>query len=537
MISPRPADAFDVAVIGYGPTGATLAGLLGRLGLTVLVIERATAIHELPRAAGFDHDAMRIFQRLGVTDALAPHVQPYRSSEYRGADDQVILRFRQLAPPWPQGWRPNYTFGQPALEAVLRSAVEAMPGATVRLGHELVDVVDAGDGVTLDTRDGAGAAHRFTARYVVGCDGASSFVRRHLDFALDSLDYDEPWVVVDLLVNPEALARLPDVNIQYCRPERPCTHVVCPGNHRRWEFMTIEGEPREGPVDDARLWRMLAPWLAPGDAEIWRAAAYTFHALVARDWRRGRVFLAGDAAHMTPPFMAQGMCQGLRDAANLAWKLHLVVTGAAPDALLDTYTAERRPHVVQVTTKTKELGAIISERDPAKARERDRRMLAAGDPQPTVRNNLIPPLVAGLIAAEAPLAGTPFPQPHVTLDDGRRLLLDDVTGPVPHVVLLGDRVAPRDIAHVAARGRALGFTVVLADTPEVVRHVVPPGVIRVRDDDWLLPKLVGDADCIGAIVRPDHYVYAGLATIEEAIPLAERCAGAIFRQTSRRVTT
>ena len=164
--------------------------------------------------------------------------------------------------------------------------------------------------------------------------------------------YDQAWVVVDLLVDPAQLWRLPANNVQYCQPQRPSTFITCPGNHRRFEFMILDGEPAEGAVSEARLWSLLSRWLVPGQARIWRAAAYRFHALIAREWRRGRTLLAGDSAHQTPPFLGQGMCQGLRDAGNLAWKIAQVVNEQAPDSLLDSYTEERRPHVFETTLLT-----------------------------------------------------------------------------------------------------------------------------------------------------------------------------------------
>ncbi|MBN8492968.1 MAG: FAD-dependent monooxygenase, partial [Burkholderiales bacterium] len=295
----EPASTYDVAVIGCGPVGITLAGLLGREGLRVAVFDRATEVYAQPRAVGFDHDAMRLFQRIGAAEALAPHVTDFRNTVYRGADGQVIQRVRRVDPPYPYTWAPNYTCDQPGVEAVLRQTVGAMPSVHFGLGTELLTLATREEGVSLMLRDAHGQHRACEARWVVGCDGASSTVRRLSGLKLRSHDYDEPWIVVDLKVGDAALSRLPDTNVQYCEPERPCTYIVCPGNHRRWEFMLMPDEPREGALDPARLWTLLQRWLQPGEAELWRAAAYRFHALVADDWRAGRVLLAGDAAHQT----------------------------------------------------------------------------------------------------------------------------------------------------------------------------------------------------------------------------------------------
>lgn len=510
----------DVAVIGCGPVGITLAGLLGREGLCVAVFDRAREIYPQPRAVGFDHDAMRLFQRIGAAQALAPHVTDFRNTVYRGVDGQVIQRVRRIEPPYPYTWAPNVTCDQPGVEAVLRATVAAMPTVRFGLGTELLGLQPRAEGLALSLRDDQGQALDCEARWVVGCDGASSTVRRIAGLKLHSHDYDEPWIVVDLKVGDAALARLPDTNVQYCEPERPCTYIVCPGNHRRWEFMLMPGEPREGALDPQRLWALLSRWLRPDEAELWRAAAYRFHALVAEDWRAGRVLLAGDSAHQTPPFMGQGMCQGLRDAGNLAWKLAAVQRGEAGEALLDSYTAERRPHVEATTLMAKQLGVMLSERAPQRARERDARMLReAGGAAPTlIRQELIPPLRHGLIARGTPRAGEVLPQPRV--HDGRReALMDDLLGAVWRLVLVSDDRATQAACAAAAAAHGLPLLVVAA--PAAVQ---PASEWQVQEADGLLRDWLAALGLIGALVRPDHYVYGGFATPAEALALLQQRA-------------
>jgi 3-(3-hydroxy-phenyl)propionate hydroxylase len=343
------------------------------------------------------------------------------------------------------------------------------------------------------------------ASYLVGCDGASSPLRRALGIGLESLDYDVPWIVVDLQVEEAFLDRLPATNVQYCEPARPCTYVVCPGNHRRWEFMMLEGEPREGALSENRLWSLLSRWLRPGQARIWRAAAYTFHALIASEWRRGPIFLAGDSAHQTPPFLGQGMCQGLRDAGNLAWKLDAVLRGAAGNRLLDSYAAERRPHVMQTTHLAKELGRLVSERDPERAKARDAALLARGGgaaPQ-VIRQDMIPGLRHGLLATGSALAGAVFPQPLVVTAGQGECLLDELTGASFRLVLN----ASCDTPELRALAASLGLRVLL----------LGEGGLRERDSlirDWLAA-----AGVLGALVRPDHYVFGTFANAQEALRL------------------
>jgi 3-(3-hydroxy-phenyl)propionate hydroxylase len=513
---------FEVAVVGYGPVGVTLAGLLGRAGIKVCVFDKAVDIYAQPRAVGFDHDAMRIFQGIGAADALAPHVAPFRDGEYYGVGGTLIQRVRRVPPPYPLTWDPNYTCDQPGIESALRGTVAGFGNVHVALGSEVQRATPDEDRVWLDLRDAAGNTERHSASYVVACDGASSPVRRALGIGLEDFEYDEPWIVVDVIVEDAHLSHLPATNVQFCQPERPSTFITCPGNHRRWEFMTLPGEPDAGDVSEERLWKLLSRWLEPGQARIWRAAAYRFHALVAREWRRGRILLAGDAAHMTPPFLGQGMCQGLRDAGNLAWKLAQVVRGRAPAALLDTYTAERRPHVVETTRLAKEFGRIISERDPKAALARDARMLDTPDgaPRTLYRQDLIPGLATGLIAAGAPLAGKVFPQPLVwpaTADAGDRpTLFDDLTPPSWRLVLAGDLDTDARRMLVALAHR-YGVTAIVVGA---AAH--DDGAMHVRESDALLGRWLEAAVCIGVLVRPDHYVWGGFTAPDAAVRILEQ---------------
>jgi 3-(3-hydroxy-phenyl)propionate hydroxylase len=462
--------SFDVAVAGFGPTGAVLASLLGQAGLRTLVVDRSREVYDKPRAFALDHEIMRVFQGLGIADAVAAHTAPFTPSEYYGADGRLIKRLGSVPPPWPQGWPPNLVFSQPPVEKILRERAAKHPSVTVSLGEELVSLEASADEIALRIRGHGGRERQAHAAYVVGCDGASSTVRTQLGIEYEDLEFDEPWLVVDVLVNESGASKLPSVSVQYCEPARPATYLIGPGMHRRWEIMLLPGEAGES-LDEAAVWKLLSRWLSPQDGTLWRFASYRFHALVAREWRRGRVFLAGDAAHQQPPFTGQGMCQGIRDAANLAWKLQLVLAGKAPDRLLDSYGAERAPHVKRLTSTIKDIGRLICERNPDAARQRDARLIAeaGGTVQTLPRQQLIPPLREGLLSRQAhPANGTLFPQPRVR-HAGQEMLLDDV---------------------------------------------VPPGFLVVRRDEWCPRELDGVLaswfdrhGCDAALVRPDHYVF------------------------------
>jgi 3-(3-hydroxy-phenyl)propionate hydroxylase len=404
-------------------------------------------------------------------------------------------------------------FTQPPVEDALRLHAAAYPGVEVALGSALVHFEQTDEAVTLRLRDDAGHERTVRSRYLVGCDGAGSTVRKGLGIDYDDLDFDEPWLVVDLMVNEQGIEKLPGVSIQYCDPSRPATYLIGPGAHRRWEIMLLPGEDRSRMESEAEVWRLLSRWIGPGDASLWRVASYRFHALVAREWRRGRVFIAGDAAHQQPPFTGQGMCQGVRDVANLSWKLRMVLDGAAGDGLLDSYGSERGPHVRRLTSTIKEIGHLICERDPVAARARDAKLLeAAGGKIETVpRQQLIPSLAGGFLSRAAhPATGSMFPQPRIG-DGGREILLDDIAGG-------GFRVITGD-----------GFPVSQLRRMDLAERI-GARLVRIGTGDGCLRELDGVvADwferyaCAAAFVRPDHYVFgvasdaAGLdRLIEEA---------------------
>lgn len=504
---------YDVLIVGLGPTGITLAALLAQHGLTVAAFDKLPDLYPLPRAVGMDHEAMRIMQQLGLAQALEPHIAPYRPSEYRGADGQPIMRVDAAAPPHPLGWMPNYVFNQPALEHTLRAHVAADPRVLMRVDTEVVDVGQTDDGAWVDAR-GAGdaAATRFTGSYLVACDGGASPIRKKLGIPLEDLGFDEAWLVIDSIVPPDKIGQLPQTQVQYCDPARPATFVVGPGNHRRWEIMLQPGDSASTPFPEDELWKLLERWVRPGEITLWRSAAYRFHGLVAARWRAGRILLAGDAAHMTPPFMAQGMMQGLRDALNLSWKLARVIGAQAHHSLLDSYEQERRPHTVATTLAAIELGRIICERDPCKAAERDARLRAkhGGEIKTTVRQNLIPGLSAGLVDTQRPAHGQLFPQPYLSRPRPH-VLLDELTGPAFRLVML-DLPSPRMQSRLLAA---------LAALDGVMIHLGPgaaaPSVLCVEEAGAVIEPWMRKLGVRHVLARPDHYVYGASHDAEDAL--------------------
>ena len=475
-----------VLIVGAGPAGVAAAILLAQHGVDVLVIDKAADIYPLPRAAHFDHEAMRILQAMGVADGVSKASRTASRYDFLTADRQLLMRFESDPVNSPSGWPSANMIHQPSVERLLRDRLAALPAARLNTGWTLSDFSQDSDGVAALVATPAGA-RTIRARYLIGCDGASSLVRQKCGVGQSDLQFDEPWLVIDVLVQDGA--RLPTDNLQICDPARPTTCVLmAPGRHR-WEFMLLPGESAEDIIRDDAIARLLQPWDVDGAVTIERKAVYRFHALIAAQWRIGRVLLAGDAAHQMPPFAGQGLCSGLRDASNLAWKLAAVLRGDAGEALLDTYQIERGPHVRAITDMALMMGRTVCITDPAAAAARDAAMLAqraqaqGGSPPPAPE---WPAYARGLLLHAAPGAGEVFPQPVV--DAGaERARLDDMLGAGWWL-----------IARTAA---AIG---VEAGGDLKIAALDAPGFAAVRAPltQWLDRRGV---DCV--LVRPDRYVF------------------------------
>ena len=417
----------DVAIVGCGPVGAVLAALLGQRGRRILVVERHAVPYDLPRAVHFDHEVGRILQGLGIGPELRTISEPGSEYEWRNGSGQTLLRFGGR-PVGPCGWPDSSMFWQPALERLVESAAARQAGVEIRRGTSVrrLDDHGDGDGVTLHLEPtGGGTAESVEARFVVGCDGANSTVRDLVGITVTDLGFFYDWLIVDLALHEPRT--FDPINVQICEPSRPTTMVSGGPGRRRWEFMRLPHETVAELDDVARAWELLAPWdVSPADATLERHAVYRFQARWADRWRAGNVLLAGDAAHLMPPFAGQGMCSGIRDAANLAWKLDLVLAGAAPPELLDAYEIERADNVRAVIDLSMALGRVICTTDPDEATARDKSMAlgaaAGAQPQPG-----LPGLAGGVARLADPAGGQLLPQGRVDLGDGPALL-DDAVG-------------------------------------------------------------------------------------------------------------
>jgi 3-(3-hydroxy-phenyl)propionate hydroxylase len=346
----------DVLLVGMGPVGAAAANLLGRYGVRTLVIDKAEDVFMAPRAIVLDNEALRILQTAGLEegafDTLAidkvqmhsPLFGKYARANTGGAID---------------GHPRIVTFYQPELERALRSRLPAYSCVQVALGAELTDFTQDADAVHATLRKADGSAAKVRARFLVGADGASSFVRRLAGLEFGGKTFTQDWLVVDALDVPDPIDHIEFI----CDPRRPTPHMIAPGNRQRWEFMLQPGETREQMEQPDKIRELLAPWCKPEDMVIERTAVYRFHARIVDRFSTGRVFLAGDAAHITPPFVGQGLVAGLRDVANLSWKLAWVVHGHADKSILDSYDTERRPHARSVINFALLMGRLVMPRN------------------------------------------------------------------------------------------------------------------------------------------------------------------------------
>jgi 3-(3-hydroxy-phenyl)propionate hydroxylase len=517
--------SYDIAIVGFGPVGQVAANLFGLLGHRVAVFEVATSIYNLPRAAHFDGEIMRVFQSIGLADAVLPATCEVKGMDMVTAKGERLFGFDATGARTPSGWSAGYMFYQPDLEAALQEGVKRFPDVRVFAGHEVTSFSQDGAGVTIDVQPLDGAAlFTVSARYLIGCDGARSVTRRLLGIELEDLQFDQPWLVVDTFLKRPV--DLPDVAQQICEPSRPATFVPSAGNHRRWEFMLMPGDTPEDMQRPERIWELLGSWVGPDDAEIIRSAVYSFHAVLARRWQHERVFVAGDAAHQMPPFLGQGMCAGIRDIANLAWKLDLVMRGIASDAILGSYQTERAPHVRTIIERAVHLGNLIQTTDPGVAKRRDEMFLAAGgasfkaaddDGPMSIRPPGIPRGLVGECIDKR--FGQMFPQGPVRLADGSDVLLDEILGRGFAVVAGADAAAaiPTE-AFASLESVSPAFVAIRQPGDRSASGgwtdaIDPGGVVT----SWLKPGEM-------AIVRPDRYTYGVEGNQRDGIALADGLA-------------
>ncbi|MDM0116673.1 bifunctional 3-(3-hydroxy-phenyl)propionate/3-hydroxycinnamic acid hydroxylase [Variovorax sp. J22R133] len=500
----------DILLVGLGPVGAALANLLGRYGVRVLAIDKATAIFEKPRAIALDNEALRILQLAGVREGefetvAIPHVQ-YRSP--------LFGRFARINTAGIIDGHPALvTFYQPELERVLRGKLAQYPGVEVRLGSALAAFADDGRFIQARLEDAAGNETHVRARYLVGTDGANSLVRRTLGLDFEGRSFHQDWLIVDALDVPD-----PIDHVEFtCDPRRPSPRMVAPGGRQRWEFMLRPGERPEEMERPESVRQLLAPWCDSQRIRIERTAVYRFHAREAKRFSRGRCFLAGDAAHITPPFAGQGLVAGLRDAANLAWKLAWVLQGRANEGVLDSYDTERRPHARKIIRLARTLGAIVMPQSrPAAFAVHGLmsllRLLPTGramfeDMKVKPQNTFDHGLFWRVRGSEQLRAGAMLPQGWVRpATGGGPVLSDDALGMQWALIGFGVDLSARLPAELLQFWQAAGGRVWQWCQRSQAQHLAPASQRLEALDEALLPRRVP----LGwvAIVRPDRCVLA-----------------------------
>ena len=495
----------EVAIIGCGPVGALMANILASRDIRTIVLERDPSIYKLPRAVGMDDEVMRAFQSQGLESTYTENVAPLYGMDLLRGNRRLLRRVSTEHEPRTLGHPVLCLFHQPTLEKNIRRGFERYPDTLdVRLGVDVKAIRDLGEHIELDTVNGkTGEEETIRATYLLGCDGGRSLVRKTFGIEHEDLGLHQPWVVVDAIMKRHI--ENSGYCEQMCDPARPGTFVPTPYPRNRWEFMLQPGDNHEDAVKPSFLEKRIMPWAAPEEYEVERAAVYTFHAVVAKSWRTGRtgnVLLLGDAAHQTPPFLGQGMCAGIRDAFNLAWKLEMVLRGHAAPDLLDTYQSERREHVHKVIALAVRIGTIIQSSSVIKSFLVNASMVIAERlridmPMKSVKEM---PLGDGFYSPTHPPKKRdrcPFPQPSVKIPGRGTCLMDECLGGAFTILSRVGMEADQSEVQIDPLVEHLRF-----------RHAEPldanGSANAIIDIEGVLGKWLDDHQCDAVLLRPDR---------------------------------
>tara|TARA_B110001454_G_scaffold177183_1_gene169574 strand:- start:10232 stop:11716 length:1485 start_codon:yes stop_codon:yes gene_type:complete len=475
---------FDVVIVGYGPAGASLANLLDRQGRRVLIIEKFPISYPLPRATHLDGEGMRILQAAGIADALAPRLGVYARMRFENGEGKMLIDWPRPKTPGSHGWRDSNRFHQPDLENALQARIAKSANVTVRRGLKVTALSQNADIATVTAQNSFGEETSVAASFVVGCDGANSTVRHLIGAEWKTLAPSQQWLVADFILKPGA-PDLPEGTVQYCDPKRPFTYIEGAGRRRRWEVMLMPGDDPASFAEPQNVLPLLSRWIAPEHVEVERLVVYTFGSAIATHWYKGRIAIAGDAAHLTPPFLGQGLCSGLRDVINLAWKIDWALAGLVGPEILESYQHELSSHVSQYIAEANRIGDIIQDTDPEKVRARDAMLLEAPQIITPIR-----PRLGGTLWGQSDNkhAGSLAAQPG--LDDGQRM--DDRVG-LNFAILIRQDIYNQLSSSAHDRLRLARVAVIVGETNEYL--------------DTLGVEAV--------VVRPDRYIFGTAQSASE----------------------
>ena len=351
---------YDIIIVGLGPTGGTLANLLALNDLSVLVLEKEASIYNLPRAVHFDDEIMRVFNTVGIRNKLSKKLIINKGTKFVDQNENLILDWPRPKVITENGFYPSYRFHQPDLERCLRSTLKKFKKVSIKQNANVEKIISKKEFVEVSYMDtNSKKKYQLKAKYIVGCDGGRSFVRQHINSDMEDLGFKQKWVVIDVILK-SLNNSLPDRTIQYCNSDRPATYCRNVGRRRRWEVALKDDENFKTFFEEKNLWNFLSQWIKKDEVVIERKAIYTFESAIAEKWKHERIFLAGDAAHLTPPFMGQGMCAGIRDVSNLAWKLSSSCRFGHNENLLQSYQTERAPNVRDYINTTMKMGELLN---------------------------------------------------------------------------------------------------------------------------------------------------------------------------------
>lgn len=507
----------DVAIVGAGPVGLTIANYLGCLGVSALVLEQRDKLIDYPRGVGMDDECLRSFQAIGLADKIASHTTPAQKMRFVTMTGKT---FALIDPKTREfGWPRRSSFIQPLVDKVLYEGVARFDSVQVAFSTEVSSFSDRGDHIELQVQTSEGLK-TIRAGWLIGCDGGRSTVRKSLDIPFEGITDATRWVVIDLENDPLGV---PDSYL-HCVPSRPFVSIALPHGLRRLEFMVMSEETEEELCSPQGIQNLLARALPhPERAKVMRSRVYTHNARLAQRFRKGRVLIAGDAAHLMPVWQGQGYNSGIRDATNLAWKLAMVVRGEASETMLDSYQSERRKHAKAMIDLSVTAGRIFAPTNKAVAWARDRIALALNAIPPVkryfvqMRFKPMPRFTEGVIlmdARGAPLGratGKLFPQPDIITAEGKRARLDDIIGLGFAVLSWGTdpqtHMSPETQRFWKDKGATL-LTIVPTTQLDGFQGTVLPGTRLIGDLNEVLHDWFADQDADGSVVllRPDRFV-------------------------------